>query len=78
MSAGPQGPGGAARTDAPSASWASGLARILRLIARALLIAFAIGFTLGTLIRCAAESRLPPRLQYLGERAAETGSARAA
>ncbi len=56
----------------------SRLGGVLRTIGRALLIAFAVGFTLGTLIRCSAESSRPPRLQYLGERAAADGSARPA
>ena len=55
--------------------------RLLRTIFRALLIAFAIGFAVGTLIRCAAERSAAPALQYLGERgipAEPTRSARAA
>ena len=61
--------------EAPASSW---LARALRTLARALLIAFAVGFTIGSLLRCAAEERRPPRLQYLGERMAGIDSARAA
>ena len=63
---------------AANAARPSWLGRALHTIGRALLIAFAVGFTIGTLIRCSAESSQPPRLQYLGERAAADGSARPA
>ena len=43
------------------------LVRALRTLFRALLIAFLVGFTVGTLIRCAAERTATPSLQYLGE-----------
>lgn len=59
------------------------LMRALRTLVRALLIAFLIGFSVGTLMRCAAERSTTPSLQYLGDRggdhpdlrARDTGSA---
>jgi hypothetical protein len=44
------------------------LVRALRTLVRALLIAFLIGFSVGTLMRCAAERSATPSLQYLGDR----------
>lgn len=49
----------------PRPSW---LVRALRTLVRALLIAFLIGFSIGTLMRCAAERSVTPSLQYLGDR----------
>lgn len=43
------------------------LVRALRTLVRALLIAFLIGFSVGTLMRCAAERSVTPSLQYLGD-----------
>ncbi len=43
------------------------LVRALRTLFRALLFAFLFGFTVGTLIRCAAERTATPSLQYLGQ-----------
>ena len=42
------------------------VSRVLRAIARALLLAFVFGFTIGTLIRCTIERSATPPLQYLG------------
>jgi len=43
------------------------LVRALRTLFRALLFAFLIGFSAGTLMRCAAERSVTPSLQYLGD-----------
>ena len=43
------------------------LSRALRASVRALLLAFAFGFAIGTLLRCELERSGPPALQYLGE-----------
>jgi hypothetical protein len=39
---------------------------VLRGVVRALLLAFAFGFVVGTLIRCTIERSATPALQYLG------------
>lgn len=54
------------------------LMRVLRTVARALLIAFAVGFGIGTWLRCTAEQAAPRTLPYLGERTREVGSDRPA
>lgn len=42
------------------------VSRVLRGVVRALLLAFAFGFMIGTLIRCELERSAAPALQYLG------------
>lgn len=54
------------------------LMRVLRTVVRALLIAFAVGFGIGTWLRCTAEQATPRSLPYLGERTSEAGSDRPA
>lgn len=63
---GPHEPSRAATPAAPPARPASWLVRALRAVARALLLAFAFGFAVGTLIRCQVERRTPRDLPYLG------------
>jgi len=54
------------------------LIRALRTVLRALLFAFAVGFGIGTWLRCAAEQAEPKALPYLGERVADAESDRPA
>lgn len=54
------------------------LIRALQTVLRALLFAFAVGFGLGTWLRCAAEQAEPKALPYLGERVATGASDRPA
>jgi hypothetical protein len=54
------------------------LIRVLRTVVRALLIAFAVGFGIGTWLRCTAEQAAPRSLPYLGERTSEARSDRPA
>jgi hypothetical protein len=54
------------------------LIRVLHTVVRAVLLAFAVGFGLGTWLRCTADPGPPRALPYLGERTTEVESDRPA